>query len=101
VVLRAVENCKPLMKLSQIKTGSKVSYVPIIITPAEQRSLALRWILEAARKRKQAAKLKTTSLADCLAAELMLAAQCRGAAREKRDALHKLALENRAMLMRV
>jgi len=101
VVLRAVENCKPLMKLSQLKMGSRVAHVPIIISPAQQRSLALRWILEAARKRHKGAKLKTTSLADCLAAELLLAAQCKGAAREKRDALHKLALENRAMLMRV
>lgn len=89
------------MKLTQLKMGSRLVYVPVIISPGQQRSLALRWILEAARKRHEGAKLKTTSLADCLASELLLAAQCKGAAREKRDALHKLALENRAMLMRV
>jgi len=90
VLMRAVENCMPLMKLMQIKKGSRIAHAPVVIRPSEQRSLATRWIMEAARKRKKAAKLKTITLADCLAAEVLLAAQGKGAAREKRDTLHKL-----------
>lgn len=39
-------------------------------------------------------------MAECVAIELMLAARKKGAAREKRDALHTLAIENKANLLR-
>lgn len=92
----------PLLKLMPIKKGSKIVQVPVVIRHNEQRSVALRWILEAARKRHEStsAKLKHVSLADCLAAELVQASQCKGAAREKRDAVHKVGMESRAHLAR-
>uniref|UniRef100_A0A7S0S0Z5 Small ribosomal subunit protein uS7 domain-containing protein n=1 Tax=Chlamydomonas leiostraca TaxID=1034604 RepID=A0A7S0S0Z5_9CHLO len=101
LVLTAVENCKPLMKVMQHKQGTRVVYVPHTVAIAEQRSLAVRWILEAARKRQDSNPAgKRASMAECLAIELMLAARKKGSAREKRDALHTLAIENKANLLR-
>lgn len=59
------------------------------------RSLALHWIVKAAEARKKASR---GSFAECLALELLMAYQKRGPARQKRDDLHKLALQNRANL---
>ena len=64
-----------------------------VVRPAEQRSLAVRWILAAAAKRKDKSKGR---MSECLALELLLAYQKKGDARQKRDDLHKLALENKA-----
>lgn len=102
LVLQAVENCKPLMKVKSFKKGTKVVNVPRVVPLNEQRSLSVRWILEAAGKRRDsAAPGKRLSLAECVAIELILASQKKGAAREKRDALHALATENKANLQGV
>jgi small subunit ribosomal protein S7 len=55
--------------------------------------LALHWLVKAADSR---AKGSSAGYAQCLALELLLAYQKKGAARQKRDDLHKLALQNRA-----
>jgi small subunit ribosomal protein S7 len=90
LVLAAVENCKPLVAVQQVKHGTKVVHIPTIIQEPQQRSIAIRWILEAARKRQLAAPLgKRPKMAECLATELMLAAQKQGSARAKRDEMHR------------
>lgn len=53
-----------------------------------------RWIVNAAHQRKESSP--KTSMAECLALELLMAYRKEGAARQKRDDLHKLALENKA-----
>lgn len=53
-----------------------------------------RWIINAANKRKQSSK--ATSMAECLALELLLAYRKEGSARAKRDEMHKTALENKS-----
>ena len=93
VVMQAVENCKPLMKVQATKTGTKVVYVPRPIQPHQSTNFAVKWILQAAEKRRAASKAK---MHECLALELLLAYQKKGSARAKRDELHKLALDNRA-----
>ncbi len=106
LVLQAVENCKPQLKVKQFKTGNRVSVVPFMVHPNEQRSLAVRWILQAAKKRKEDAVAAASSdaippsLAECLATELLLAANKQGAARAKRDEMHRLAVENRNNMLR-
>lgn len=97
IVLQAVDNCKPYMKVramvEKVNTSRRVTYVPQVVSVGEQRSMAVKWILEAARKRQQSSKAK---MAECLALEFLLAYQKKGSARLKRDELHKQALENRA-----
>lgn len=44
LVLQAVENCKPLMKVMSIKTGTRIIHVPKVVLPPEQRSLAVRCV---------------------------------------------------------
>ncbi len=81
------------LQINVIKSGQKVTNVPRIISADEQRSLAIRWILEAARKRSDASKDK--GIDECLAEELLAAYRQQGGARAKRDDLHKVALENK------
>lgn len=92
VILQAVENCKPLMKVQATKAGTKVVHVPRPIRPAQSTNFAVKWILQAAAKRQEGSKAKAH---ECLALELLLAYQKKGGARSKRDELHKLALDNR------
>ncbi|MEW5311361.1 MAG: hypothetical protein WDW38_003082 [Sanguina aurantia] len=96
IILQAVDNCRPLLKVTARKTGTKINYIPEIVTQAEQTSLAVRWIVAAAVKRKRGCKSK---MHECIALELLLAFQKKGAARAKRDDLHKVALENRANVL--
>eukprot|EP00798_Chlamydomonas_sp_ICE-L_P019465 gene19465-26126_t len=92
LILLAVENCKPLMKVTGVKSGTKINYIPKFVTPGESRSLAIRWIVEATHKRRAQTKAK---ISECLALELLLASKKEGQARQKRDDIHKLALENK------
>ncbi|KAG1668527.1 hypothetical protein FOA52_012121 [Chlamydomonas sp. UWO 241] len=94
MVLAAVEHCRPLMKVQSIKTGTRIVHVPKVAMAEEQRSLAVRWIIAAAAKRKQGNK--AVSMAECLALELLLAYRKEGSARAKRDDVHKVALDNKA-----
>mmetsp|Transcript_24596 Transcript_24596/g.53731 ORF Transcript_24596/g.53731 Transcript_24596/m.53731 type:complete len:222 (-) Transcript_24596:271-936(-) len=98
IILQAVENCKPLMKVQPVKSGTKIMYVPKVVKPGEQRSLAIRWIVQAANKRRDSApkEKKKPSLAECLALELLLAYRKQGDARKKRDDMHLQALDNRS-----
>jgi small subunit ribosomal protein S7 len=102
VVMQAVENCKPSLKVKQVKEGNRVRSIPFMVHPREQRSLAVRWILEAAHKRREggAPGVRKPTMAACLASELLLAANKQGSARQKRDEMHRLAVENRANMLR-
>ncbi|GIL76132.1 hypothetical protein Vretimale_5741 [Volvox reticuliferus] len=95
VILRGVENCKPLMKIQQNKAGNKVLLVPKPLDPEQSTNFAIKWIVQAAQKRRDAGRGRVP-MADCLAAELLLAYQRKGSARARRDEVHKLALDNRA-----
>nr|8A22_Bg Chain Bg, uS7m [Polytomella magna]8APN_Bg Chain Bg, uS7m [Polytomella magna]8APO_Bg Chain Bg, uS7m [Polytomella magna] len=93
IVLQAVDNVKPLMQVDSNKTGTKVMHVPRPLKPRNQTQFAVKWIIEAAIKRCMASK---RPMHECLAVEILLAYQKKGAARTKRDELHKLAMDNRA-----
>uniref|UniRef100_A0A383WFJ6 Small ribosomal subunit protein uS7 domain-containing protein n=1 Tax=Tetradesmus obliquus TaxID=3088 RepID=A0A383WFJ6_TETOB len=93
LVLQAIHNVTPLLDVRAVRTATKVNYVPGLMPPKKARSLALHWLVKAADAR---AKGSRGGYAECLALELLLAYQKKGAARQKRDDLHKLALQNRA-----
>ncbi|KAI8465505.1 MAG: ribosomal protein S7 domain-containing protein [Monoraphidium minutum] len=92
---QAVDNVTPHLDVRTIRTATKTTYVPGVMPAEKGRSLALHWLVRAAEARKKSSK---GPFAECLALELLLAFQKRGPARQKRDDLHKLALQNRANL---
>lgn len=90
VFKKAVENVKPLVEVKSRRVGGATYQVPVEVNPLRQQSLAIRWILEAAR----AQKGKPLYLK--LASELIDAYGQRGAAMTVRENTHKMAEANRA-----
>ncbi len=86
----AIENVKPLMEVKSRRVGGATYQVPIEVRPVRQQALAIRWIIEAARKRNE------RTMAARLANELMEAAEKRGAAYKKKEDTYKMAEANKA-----
>jgi small subunit ribosomal protein S7 len=87
---QAVKNTAPLLEVKPRRVGGATYQVPIEVPPDRRVSLAMRWLLTAARAR--AGK----SMAEKLAGELMDAANNTGAAIKRREETHKMAEANRA-----
>jgi small subunit ribosomal protein S7 len=96
LVLAAVDNVTPHLDVRTVRGSTKTVFVPGVMPPNKGRSLALHWLVRAAAARAKGAG-RAASYSDCLAVELLLAYQ-KGGARQKRDDLHKLALQSRANL---
>lgn len=86
----ALKNAGPQMEVRSRRVGGANYQVPREVRPERRLSLALRWIIGAARGQ------KGTPMAKALAHELMLAAKEEGAAVKKREDTHKMAEANRA-----
>lgn len=87
---KAIENVKPTLEVRPKRIGGAVYQIPVEVTPKRKVTLACRWILAAARSK------KNKNTADALATELMDAANKEGAAMKKREDTHKMAQANRA-----
>ena len=72
------------------RVGGATYQVPIEVRPRRATTLAIRWIVDFARARRE------KTMAECLAAELMDAANGLGAAMKRRDDMQKMAESNRA-----
>ena len=86
----ALQNAGPLMEVRSRRVGGANYQVPREVRPERRTSLALRWIISAARGTKGAPMFKA------LANEILLAAKNEGFAVKKRDDVHKMAEANRA-----
>ncbi len=86
----ALDNVKPAVEVKSRRVGGSTYQVPVEVRPERRTSLAMRWIIGAARRRPE------RSMAEKLAAELMDAANNRGAAVKKREDTHKMAEANKA-----
>jgi len=86
----ALDNIKPMVEVKSRRVGGATYQVPIEVRPTRRRTLAMRWAIDAARKRNE----KTMS--QRLAGELMDAADNRGAAVKKREDTHRMAEANKA-----
>lgn len=93
IISRALENVKPNLEVRKVRVASSTYIVPAIISKKKQETLALKWLLESAKKRQKNSKLDFSS---CLADEILDASRKMGQARQKRDELHRLAQANRA-----
>lgn len=86
----AIKNVTPVLEVKPRRVGGATYQVPVEVEPHRRLSLAMRWILAAARAR------PGKSMAEKLAAELMDAANNTGAAVKRRDETHRMAEANRA-----
>jgi small subunit ribosomal protein S7 len=86
----AVDNVKPAVEVKSRRVGGSTYQVPVEVRPDRRTSLSMRWLIVAARRRPE------RSMAEKLAAELLDAANNRGAAVKKREDTHKMAEANKA-----
>jgi len=90
---KAIQNVGPKVEVKARRIGGANYQVPVEVRPERRNSLALRWIIEAARKR---SNKEFHSFAEKLAAELFDAGQNLGEAVRKRDVMLKQAEANKA-----
>ena len=86
----ALDNVRPMVEVKSRRVGGATYQVPVEVRPVRRDSLAMRWIIDAARKRSE------KSMVQRLANELMEAADQRGAAVKKREDTHRMAEANKA-----
>ena len=89
-VKRAIENVKPPLEVRSRRVGGATYQVPVEVRPRRATTLAIRWIVDYSRARRE------KTMAECLANELMDAANGLGAAMKKRDDMQKMADSNKA-----
>ena len=87
---QAMENVRPVVEVKSRRVGGATYQVPVEVRPARRNSLAMRWLIDAARKRSE------KSMALRLAGELMDAADARGSAVKKKEDTHRMAEANKA-----
>ena len=86
----ALDNVRPAVEVKSRRVGGATYQVPVEVRPSRQNALAMRWLIEAARKRGE------KSMARKLAGELMDASEKRGTAVKKREDVHRMAEANKA-----
>ncbi len=86
----ALENVRPTVEVKSRRVGGATYQVPIEVRPTRRNALAIRWIIEAARKRRE------KSMAIRLAEELIEASKQTGEAFKKCENTHKMAEANKA-----
>jgi small subunit ribosomal protein S7 len=87
---KAVENVKPVLEVKTRRVGGANYQVPVEVNANRRVSLSIRWLITYSRARKE------KSMEEKLAAELLDAANNRGAALKKREDVHKMAEANKA-----
>jgi len=86
----ALDNVKPAVEVRSRRVGGATYQVPVDVRPERREALAIRWLIDASRKRNE------NTMEERLAAELMDAVQNRGTAVKKREDTHKMADANKA-----
>jgi small subunit ribosomal protein S7 len=87
---QALENVKPMIEVKSRRVGGSTYQVPTEIRPSRKTALGIRWVISFARKRSE------KGMVNKLAAELLDAANKRGASVKKREDTHKMAAANKA-----
>ena len=89
---QAMRNVMPVLEVRPRRVGGATYQIPLEVRPARQMSLAMRWLLGAARGR------TGRPMAERLAAEIIDAYREQGAAVKKRDDTHRMAEANKAFV---
>ena len=87
---KAVENVKPLLEVRSRRVGGATYQVPVEVRAVRRQTLALRWLIDASRKRNE------RTMVERLANELFEAANERGSSFKKKEDLHRMAEANKA-----
>ena len=90
VFMKALEEVSPVVEVKSRRVGGANYQVPVEIRPSRRQALAMRWIVEAARNRKE------KSMPARLAAELREAKDGKGSAVKKKEDMHRMAEANKA-----
>jgi small subunit ribosomal protein S7 len=90
VLSQALDNVKPAVEVKSRRVGGATYQVPVEVRASRRQTLAMRWVIEAARSRTE------KSMAFRIAHELMDAAENRGGAVRKREDTHRMAEANKA-----
>ncbi len=87
---KALENVRPVVEVKSRRVGGATYQVPVEVRPSRRNTLAMRWLIEAAKKRGE------KTMAGKLAGELLDASENKGSAVKKREDTHKMAEANKA-----
>ncbi|HXE56556.1 MAG TPA: 30S ribosomal protein S7 [Gemmatimonadales bacterium] len=90
VFKQAVNNAKPTLEVKSRRVGGASLQVPVEVRPERRTALAMRWLIQFARERNE------KTMAERLAAELILASKGEGSAIKKKEDTHRMAEANRA-----
>lgn len=90
LVEAALDNVKPVVEVKSRRVGGATYQVPVEVRPNRRAALAMRWMIDAARKRNE------NTMPSRLAGELMDAAENRGSAIRKKEETHRMAEANKA-----
>ncbi len=86
----ALDNIRPQVEVKSRRVGGSTYQVPVEVRPVRRNALAMRWLVEAARKRGE------KSMAQRLANEMLDASDSKGTAVKKREDVHRMAEANKA-----
>jgi small subunit ribosomal protein S7 len=90
LVEKALENVSPSVEVKSRRVGGATYQVPVEVRASRRSALAMRWLIESARKRGE------NSMPNKLAGELLDASENRGGAIKKREETHRMAEANKA-----
>ena len=87
---KALDNVRPMVEVKSRRVGGATYQVPVEVRPNRRNALAMRWLVDAARRRGE------KGMGARLAGEIMDAAENRGSAVKKREDTHRMAEANKA-----
>jgi small subunit ribosomal protein S7 len=90
VFSQAVQNVKPMVEVKSRRVGGATYQVPVEVKPRRASTLAIRWLVDFSRARRE------KTMAQCLAGEVLDAANGLGASIKRRDDMQKMAESNKA-----
>jgi small subunit ribosomal protein S7 len=90
VLKKAIDNLRPAVEVRSRRVGGSSYQVPIEVRPRRAGTLAVRWLVDYARQRRE------HSMAERLAHEILDASERQGAAFKRREDIHKMAESNKA-----
>jgi small subunit ribosomal protein S7 len=90
ILQKALDNVQPLVEVKSRRVGGATYQVPVEVRPSRRVALAMRWLIDAARKRSEKGMIAR------LAGELLDAHENRGSAVKKREDTHRMAEANKA-----
>ena len=90
IFVEALDHIRPTVEVKSRRVGGSTYQVPVEVRPARRDTLAMRWLVDAARNRGE------KSMAQRLAGELLDASDNKGSAVRKREDVHRMAEANKA-----